>query len=828
MDSLKSCALDMLPLSERTRNALLKNGITDTLKLYEYCNQKFSIKLFKWIWRKWIKEIKESIKLMENDKELYWIKGFKNINTSQWPDFSESSLYIPIKKNKHNCAYSSHKKWILPIDEYLYKIYQWEKIFDKVDFLKIFIGCLSDDEVLIAKNRFLLLWKEKKLTFEELAIMTWTTGERVRQKEDIVLDKLNYVVNWLSWTQIWKWIVNEIALWVWDFSVVDYSKFENDFINWKLLSYFDSSIINDKYCKCILDSNEKFWNKVLVFNKFKYVENVVKKIFGNISKIYDKKRPEDLIIPLKSLVPSRLPLTIDIFQYEPIITLYLYHKFDIYKTDWWYLFKKNKKQLKYFVEKELNNLSEPIHYLELLKILREKYPEYEWTNNKVMHWLFEYWKNVWEWLYVKKNHSMEWWTVRFLAEKYLNDIWKPVTYETLKEYILKNKVISENSIKSLLFLRNENIFMKFNNWNIWLKKWGLPKWEKPLYAEDLILNFFKSHKWKLFSSQDIIDLKVIDISDNYVYQIISKLFNDWLLKKIDYWRFWKYYYGVLSWNEKLIDENFDNQFQVNISQDVLDSLKKELSSDIYTIKYFESLLSWYNIWLKQYEDLLLYLWYLMKTWYIIKKEYKNFKGYLSNKIKSDAIIRIDKDILDLNYNIVSSFCREFKLFKVKNDLYLSWVKMAENGIDLLYINNFFDTLKSSFWTTKFFSIKNVRDKISLEKFDQLWFNDDFVENIIFYWNWVYTLRLNNQKIFTYVVEKPTKYDFIESEMEKYSSIYLSEFVENVSKWYGLDLDYDIIKYYMSWVKSIYYNSTLDKLYRTKQDFYNEIYNDDWN
>ena len=62
-------------------------------------------------------------------------------------------------------------------------------------------------------------------------------------------------------------------------------------------------------------------------------------------------------------------------------------------------------------------------------------------------------------------------------------------------------------------------------------------------------------------------------------------------------------------------------------------------------------------------------------------------------------------------------------------------------------------------------------------------------------------------------------------MDKYRSISISDFVNNVNEEYSIDLTYDVVKGYVYGLSNIYYSQILDKLYVDKEDFYKEIYDE---
>ena len=61
--------------------------------------------------------------------------------------------------------------------------------------------------------------------------------------------------------------------------------------------------------------------------------------------------------------------------------------------------------------------------------------------------------------------------------------------------------------------------------------------------------------------------------------------------------------------------------------------------------------------------------------------------------------------------------------------------------------------------------------------------------------------------------------------DKYRSISIGDFVNNVNEEYSIDLTYDVVKGYVYGLSNIYYSQILDKLYVDKEDFYKEIYDE---
>lgn len=286
---------------------------------------------------------------------------------------------------------------------------------------------------------------------------------------------------------------------------------------------------------------------------------------------------------------------------------------------------------------------------------------------------------------------------------------------------------------------------------------------------------------------------------------------------------------------KIIDTKTQDTNEKNIDNGlIIKELQGKFTYDVYDLKYINATLKDYGLGTNQIPFILSQLWYRVKKWYVIKKEYKNFGYYLDHKIKTSEIIHIDQDLVENNriYHILRDYCSDYELFKITDESYLSWITLNKYGINSEYIEDFFSELKSQFSDKDYFSIKHVKNKVNVEAFEKLWFEDEFLENIIFYNHEISTLRINNYKLFSYNSWVTTIGTFIEVMMWKYRVASLDEFIELVNEEFGITLSYDAVKYYTyeiiknykKWLSNLYYNPTFDKLYSNVDDFYDEVYN----
>ena len=242
------------------------------------------------------------------------------------------------------------------------------------------------------------------------------------------------------------------------------------------------------------------------------------------------------------------------------------------------------------------------------------------------------------------------------------------------------------------------------------------------------------------------------------------------------------------------------------------------------MEYVEEILKKYNVKKSDYEDVIYSLWYKSRTWFIFKDNYKSFKEYVWCKIKEWNNIYFEKTLVKniTIYNVLADYCREYKLFKVDDELYLPLDKTEKRGLTIQYIDSFFQKLKSKFWEKEFFTVSNIRGEINTDMIDWIWFWDEFLENIIFYKDGISSIKIWDHRIFTYLFKKPTIISFIEEKMKKYKIISIADFSKEVSDEYKLDINYDIIIRNVSKLENVFYAKTLDKLYLNKEDFYNEL------
>ena len=463
--------------------------------------------------------------------------------------------------------------------------------------------------------------------------------------------------------------------------------------------------------------------------------------------------------------------------------------------------------------------------LQYFQSFKDKYKEL-WRsirNNKVLEWYtekeYEIMRNQFLFLDLMESRYK---VMSLLEELPINDLRKLFNYlhDNYPKSLWYNYWVDKNNKDNLYYSR----YLVFELSRIFLHKQIKKEqfdWLNSIYdyATDKkntrVWIFYNLVMWKF-------SLSYIRVWTEYFLQWY------WILLKQLFKNFWLW----TPWKEL---EKFKEIWKEVLNEDVNEEYKEiiditELQDDIYTKDYAYEILKKYDIKDSEYENMLLDLWYNIKTWFILKDTYKSFNEYLFNRINEWEDIFLEKDLIRniLIYNTLAEYCRKYVLFKIDDDLYIPLNKLEKEWLNTEYIRNFFNELKNEFWEKDFFSVKNIREKIDTKVLDSFWFGDNFLENIIFYNEEIWRVKIGNHKIFSYIFRKPTIVDFIEEKMKDYKRISVDDFSEKSSEEYWLDINYNKIIVNLSKLENVYYAKNLDTLYLNKQDFINEVYWDDWN
>lgn len=550
--------IDMYDLSTRASTVALKSWY---YKCYDLIKNEKIIWNLEWAWPKVQEELHKIINKIKMEVVDKFVANYKwdmidnNINNKYIiSDYSDPTYYIPMKRVK-----SWVKKWNLnkhderktPINDYLYEIYNSEKDFDLNEFLDIYLNTLTNIEYAVIENIIWFTWNNELKKYCDLAREYEITWERVRQIEKSIKDRIKQLIFDFKNTLLWKNFLQSVydALNNCDYKILDFHDKSSEKINWKFLSFVHSNFYTDEYDSINISLSRDTSEILLVFKNKIFDKKVIHKLFDNVDKLYNDKRPEEICYS-KDLLLSKITDRKIIWTvywnkwYEEILIEYLACVYYIFEFNNSFTFPANKKDLKYLVNKELELLDEPIHFTDMYNIVIEKYPEQNWNPAKVHSALNSLGKNVGDWLYVKKSSKMIEWTIAWLTEIFLEKYWKPAPYSEIEKFILENRRVKKESLLTMIFLDKKKRFVKTADHKIWLKKWDLPNVvddRRVSYTLDNeIYNYMKKDPLEEYTIQNIMDW-IWDTNYQNVYYAVTNLVKDW---KIGYFTRWitNYYY----------------------------------------------------------------------------------------------------------------------------------------------------------------------------------------------------------------------------------------------------------------------------------------------
>jgi hypothetical protein len=458
------------------------------------------------------KEESEKQIVLNNKMILLFNKGFNNlseraknilmsIGTKNLDDF-----YHKLIKNKTSykfikiraCGKKTHIE-LLKFNEYIINVIENNKesennglfsdlksyIFNNDNFKQIEIDVIIDYFNAIDRCN------KKNKTIREISEKYNLTRERVRQISNEVLPKIRKVVSKLKlefYYSMFDYFKGSSFIidqqYVENINKTEHTKFTMHFINLILRYYNHPDYFF--YCinKKIINYEGVFINKSIPFNFDGFCKFLLKYI--------GKRRNVDIRIEFADLLNRFYKNSyVNLFEIEVntdagrkrliIEAIKLFckiisskHDIIIFKDDF-LIIKRNTKKLKYeYLEEILNEYKKPMHYTELFEDCKNRKIYFKSANS--VHGTI---LNHPELFGLKGPGTfglLEWGgyfgKIGDIAEKYLNEQKKPIIKLELEQFLCSELIISQDSIKAVLFnYENEDRFVKLRSGKIGLKKW---------------------------------------------------------------------------------------------------------------------------------------------------------------------------------------------------------------------------------------------------------------------------------------------------------------------------------------------------------------------
>ena len=268
---------------------------------------------------------------------------------------------------------------------------------------------------------------------------------------------------------------------------------------------------------------------------------------------------------------------------------------------------------------------------------------------------------------------------------------------------------------------------------------------------------------------------------------------------------------------------------VALTDSELAPIKCRLKKDIYSLEEIKEIL-----FEEGYEDFnpvltnrnLFKMGYKSRGSYVVKNEYGGIYGYFENKIANQTVIKLDENITRIGaiYNAVGYYCRQLKLFQIAANVYITDRKLEQLGISKDEIINLIKQIVNIFGDKDYFSVNNITSEIDCSKYEELGLNEKFLEDIVFYLEDIKTLRINNNRLFSFTKKNMSISNFMYDMVNKYSSISLDDLEKEIMLNYQINVPFDKLRGYL-YGTDIFYSDILGKIYSDKNNYYEEVYDE---
>ncbi len=132
----------------------------------------------------------------------------------------------------------------------------------------------------------------------------------------------------------------------------------------------------------------------------------------------------------------------------------------------------NPKTIKQKVLYILRRINKPLHYQEMASKVMEWFPEKPVKVNTVHNELVknnEFFVNMGLWIYWLKERWFQWWSVKDIIERVLKKMQRPMSIKEISKEVLKEKMISPNTIV-LTLQKHKELFERVDKWIYQLKE----------------------------------------------------------------------------------------------------------------------------------------------------------------------------------------------------------------------------------------------------------------------------------------------------------------------------------------------------------------------
>lgn len=281
--------------------------------------------------------------------------------------------------------------------------------------------------------------------------------------------------------------------------------------------------------------------------------------------------------------------------------------------------------------------------------------------------------------------------------------------------------------------------------------------------------------------------------------------------------------------ERIQQEELDKIKKYQIYNEKLDVLSEFMLEDIYPIEKFKFYLRKNGIPLDEdiIEYSLYYLGYRMRTSDILlNNRWKSIEEYFENEVcKYDRYFYNNKFNLKIYDNILKKLEKKLVLFEATPGVYITKRLMKKFGINNYTLKFFQEEIIKIGNKFKIFTTKQVYNEIPNDKIIEFASETRQIEKFILSVPKIKSIQSDDDRyIFTFSSDKFTKPLFLEMYFLNIESIDLYSLKDKLKEEFDVLFDVDSLIYCAN-NSSLYYNDEMGKIYKNKETFLKEIFNE---
>lgn len=331
------------------------------------------------------------------------------------------------------------------------------------------------------------------------------------------------------------------------------------------------------------------------------------------------------------------------------------------------------------------------------------------------------------------------------------------------------------------------------------------------------------------TKKDFIINKIRELGPIYIFEFLQYVEDHYGLRQDSLHSF------ICSELEHYIDNNV---LKVDFSQlidEQIKTLSSKINEPIYTTEQFK------KIFLQIAPDIeskhfnkynLSKLGYVIRSNYVLSDEFQSVDDYFTKLILSQDYYEPERSPLYANstyFSTISKLERNFDIIKVESDMYITSKKLKSAGV---YYEDFYDfqqKVLEYLLPEEFFTLHMLRDKGFEHYLEDFGFEDLFYERVISKFDGIQTIRLGEGYVFIQSEDRVTLSDFFASVIEYKNVIGLYDLIEHLAGKYGLYFEESKVINSIRGIEetTIYYSEELYRFFADKQDYYEEVYSNDY-